>query len=80
MVDWIDNGDGTWTVVHKDEQAKIDAANMPGWSTWTWDEAEAWILANVAPELGSQPKTLTAINKMAQMLIYLRDGVWPDLT
>jgi hypothetical protein len=66
MVQYIDKGGGVYEAVKKDEQAKADAAEMPGWASWTWDQASTWITNNVAPEQSGSPKTLQAIENMAQ--------------
>jgi hypothetical protein len=52
-----------------DEAARDGYTNLPGWATWTADEAEAWIEVNVV-DLGSAKD---ALKQMARALTYLRD-------
>lgn len=60
--------------------AKVEAANIPGWATWSNDEVQAWIDANVQPELQTvAPKTLQMLRSMGRLIVYLRDAEWPNL-
>lgn len=52
-------------------QAKDDFENLPGWATWTGQEAADWIDANVT-DLASAK---TALAAMARAIMYLRDIV-----
>lgn len=53
------------------EQAADDFEALPGWATWTGQEAADWIDANVV-DLASAK---TALTRMAQAIVYLRDVV-----
>lgn len=55
--------------------AEADFANLPGWASWTGDEAAAWIDTNVN-DLASAKVALQA---MAKAIMYLRDMVAPDI-
>lgn len=48
-----------------------DIRNLPGWATWTANEAELWIQNNVT-DLASAK---TALKTMTKMLIFLRNSV-----
>lgn len=50
---------------------RADIRNLPGWATWSADQAESWILTNVT-DLASAKVALRA---MARILIFLRDSV-----
>jgi hypothetical protein len=52
-----------------DERAADEFAALPGWATWTADEAAQWIADNVT-DLASAKVVLTA---MARAIIALRD-------
>jgi hypothetical protein len=61
--------------------AKGSAASVPGWASWDWPTASAWVDSNVESELIiAAPKTLKMLRAISEIVIYLRDGVWPDLT
>lgn len=53
------------------EQAANDLGNLPGWATWTTEEANSWIKNNVT-DLNSAKTILIG---MAKAIIYLRDIV-----
>lgn len=57
------------------DTAKDDVQHIPGWSTWTAAQAEAWINTNVT-DLASARVALVA---MAKMIVYLRNRIWSDL-
>lgn len=60
--------------------AKITAAGLPGWASWTVAEAEAWLVANVEPEIAvDHPKTYQALGALVKMVLALRNAVWADL-
>jgi hypothetical protein len=61
------SGSGTIYDAHDEGEAGMD--NLPGWATWTADEAVAWIDGNVK-DLASAKAALRA---MSQAIIYLRD-------
>ncbi|MCJ7824973.1 MAG: hypothetical protein MUP44_08750 [Anaerolineales bacterium] len=52
-----------------DERAADDFSALPGWATWTADEAAQWIAANVTDLAGAK----TALTAMARAIILLRD-------
>ena len=52
-----------------DERARDELAALPGWATWTADEAAQWIAESVT-DLDSVKTTLTA---MARAIVALRD-------
>lgn len=52
-----------------DERARDDFDSLPGWATWTTDEAAQWIEDNVT-DLASARTAMTA---MARAIIALRD-------
>ncbi len=54
--------------------AKVEAAAIPNWATWTAGQAEDWLTANI-----TDANTRTALIAMAQMLVALRNQQWPDL-
>jgi hypothetical protein len=49
--------------------AKTDMGNLPGWASWTADDAVDWINTKVT-DLASAK---TAMKAMAKAIIYLRD-------
>lgn len=52
---------------------------IPGWFSWTEEQALTWIENNVEPELATNaPKTLQAITSLTRMLIAMRNHLWPD--
>jgi hypothetical protein len=53
------------------EHAKDDFDALPGWATWTGQEAADWIDENVI----DLPSARLALTRMAQAIIYLRDVV-----
>jgi predicted RNase H-like HicB family nuclease len=57
------------------QQADVDIAAIPGWATWTAQEAQDWIDANVT----SLASARTALKAMARMLVALRNKTWPSL-
>ena len=59
----------------RQEQADTDAANIPGWASWTEEQVLDWIDDNVT-DLASAKTALTA---MARMLVALRNKTWPGL-
>lgn len=61
------------------DDARVAVEGMPGWATWTMAEVNQWIDDNLAAELASQPKTLTAIRAIAKMLLALRNVAWSDM-
>ena len=52
-------------------QAQKNIADLPHWCDWTAEQADAWINSNVTNVASAK----NVLRKMAQMLIYLRDGV-----
>lgn len=52
-----------------DEAAEEGFSDLPGWATFTADEAEAWIENNVV-DLDSAK---TALKAMAKAIVFLRD-------
>lgn len=66
-----------WQGIVQDE-VSADIQNIPGWFSWTEDEALTWITNNIAPELSaSAPKTLQGITALTRMLIAMRNQLWP---
>ena len=55
--------------------ADAQAANIPGWATWTEQESLDWIEANVT-NLASAKTVLLA---MSRLLVALRNKQWPGL-
>lgn len=55
--------------------AKATIATVPGWASWTNEQAQTWIDANVT----DLPSAIVALKKMAQMIILIRDHIRPDL-
>lgn len=55
------------------DRALSDFENLPGFATWTAQEAEAWIESGVV-DLNS---TKIALSRLSQALVYLRDIVIP---
>lgn len=45
--------------------------NLPGWATWSAQQADDWILVNVT----NLASAITALRAMVRMLIHLRDSV-----
>lgn len=45
--------------------------DLPGWATWTDEEAEAWVESNVT----NLATAKTAIKALARMAVFLRDSV-----
>lgn len=64
-----------WNERLRQEQSDSDAANIPGWATWTAQEAQDWIDANVTNLASAR----TALKAMARMLLALRNKTWPNL-
>jgi hypothetical protein len=60
-------------VLNREDQAEISAAAIPGWATWTHDEAAQWYQENVLallaviPDVDSLSKT--AFNNNAQAIV-----------
>lgn len=64
---WVlDSIDDVQSIPRDDGRAGIE--NLPGWATWTAQEAADWIYENVV-DLGS---AIVALESMAKMLVYLR--------
>ena len=61
-------------IANVSDSAKSEAATIPGWATWTAQQATDWLTTNIA-----DAETRTALIAMAQMLIALRNQRWPDL-
>lgn len=57
------------------DTAKTNIENIPGWATWTGNEAVTWIDTNVI-DLASAK---VALEKMARMIVELRNALYPDL-
>ena len=57
------------------QDADQDVGNIPGWATWTAQEAQDWIDANVT----NLATARTAFKAMARMLMALRNKTWPNL-
>lgn len=55
--------------------ADAQAANIPGWASWTEQETLDWIEANVT-DLASAKQALKA---MSRMIVALRNKTWPEL-
>jgi hypothetical protein len=53
----------------RQEQAEADFISLPGWASWTAEEAASYIETNVT-DLAS---TKTVLTSMARAIIYLRD-------
>lgn len=53
------------------DQGKTDFENLPGWATWTAQEASNWIETNVV----DLPTAKTTMQAMAKAIVYLRDIV-----
>ena len=58
-----------------EDAGQVDFRGLPGWATWTGDEAAAWIDANVI-DLASAK---TALRTMARAIVALRDIVVEDV-
>lgn len=53
--------------------------NIPGWFSWTEEQALAWMTAQVEPELtGSAPKTLQLLESLIRLVIAMRNQQWPN--
>ena len=71
------NAEGGWVLDNvssqalKEDTAAADFATLPNWATWTAQQADDWIVANVT----SLATALPVIRQMARFLIYLRDYV-----
>jgi len=52
-----------------DEAAKNGFEALPGWATWSADEAEQWMLDNVTDLASAQ----LALSQMARAIAFLRD-------
>lgn len=61
--------DGVQTQKLTEDSAEDAIRAMPGWATWSADEATQWIDANVN-DLASAK---TALKAMAKLLVYLRE-------
>lgn len=62
-----------------DNEVDSDVQNIPGWFSWTEEQALNWIAANVEPELGTNaPKTLQAIESLTRIVIAMRNKQWPN--
>lgn len=78
-------------IKHVETSSKDAAKNVPGWATWTVDEALTWFDDNLSDAqidaltdlAGAKValKRIVAENRaMAQMLLAIRDKIWPDLS
>lgn len=56
-------------------QAKVGMNALPGWATWTTNQAETWITTNLGDLTTAQQRAalITAIKAMAKAILYLRD-------
>lgn len=61
--------DGVTVEQLPDERARDEFADLPGWATWTAEEAAQWVADNVT-DLASAKTALTA---MARAIVALRD-------
>lgn len=50
------------------DAGRTGVENLPGWSSWSAQEASDWIAANVVAD----PSVIIVLSSMAKMLIYLR--------
>ena len=71
----IDAHDATDYEAIRQAQADTDAANIPGWASWTEAEATAWVDANVSNIASAK----TALKAMARMIVALCNKQWPGL-
>ena len=46
--------------------AQSAAQSVPGWSTWTADQADDWIQTNIRAKLAAAPAAVDAITNLAQ--------------
>lgn len=53
------------------DAGRADIRNLPGWATWSADQAESWIQANVTDLTSAK----VALRAMARMIIFLRNSV-----
>lgn len=61
-------------------EVQADVEDIPGWFSWTEEQAMTWITNNLDPELSSSyPKTLQAITAITRLLIAVRNKNWPSL-
>jgi len=64
------------------KQAETDVTNIPGWATWTEEQALNWHDTNIKDELDGAPTTVTSQNAVAVLqgiLDVLRDYIQPEL-
>lgn len=80
--------DGVWVPVYVEDDAADRARNIPGWATWSTDEALAWHDANIGDVLpvANLTEANAVLEKLAQenralvqMVLALRDATWPNL-
>lgn len=55
--------------------AKTGMQNLPGWATWTAQQVEDWIVANIGDlsTAAHRAALITAIKAIGKAIIYLRD-------
>lgn len=74
----------------RQQLAKMVAAAIPNWATWTQADFQAWYDANISPTQINAVTTLAearpillkqsaAIEALAKMVIAIRNQLWPDL-
>lgn len=59
----------------KETAALTDFASLPGWATWTGQEAADWVDTNVTDPASAK----VALMAMARAIMYLRNMIAPDL-
>jgi hypothetical protein len=57
-----------------EDEGKTNFRNLPGWATWTGDEAATWIEVNVTNLASAK----VALEAMARAIVFLRDMVVGD--
>lgn len=64
-----------WIERLREEAAETSVASIPGWATWTEEEALIWFDANVV-DFDSARQVLRAIVRLS---LALRNKTWPNL-
>lgn len=74
----------------RERSARLTAAAVPNWATWSQADWESYFnanlasgnvtsIANLADAKAMLTKQNTVINALAKIVLAMRDQVWPDL-